>query len=169
MQAGAVRIASTQQNRRSKRFPHPKCDGSPAPAGYAARSGDATPTRLRRTAIAANTALAARQTTTAATDASEFFRLDHAFHDLLLGELGYRRVQSVVEAARAKLDRTREFMLRAPHRRSRSYLEHVAIVDALKRRDADAAQRAMTRHLDRSMEDIELRAAENPQMFAPAS
>ena len=106
---------------------------------------------------------------TAATDASEFFRLDHAFHDLLLGELGYRRVQSVVDAARAKLDRTREFMLRAPHRRSRSYLEHVAIVDALKRRDPDAAQRAMTRHLDRSMEDIELRAAENPQMFAPAA
>src|SRR5215471_10807542 len=61
-------------------------------------------------------------------DGANFFRLDHAFHDLLLGELGYRRVQSV--------------------------------------RDADGAQRAMTRHLDRTMEEIELRAAENPHIFA---
>jgi DNA-binding GntR family transcriptional regulator len=102
-------------------------------------------------------------------DGSKFFRLDHAFHDLLLGALGYRRVQSVVDAARAKLDRTREFLLRAPHRRSRSYVEHVAIAEALKRRDPEAAQRAMVRHLDRSMEEIELRAAENPQIFTPAA
>jgi DNA-binding GntR family transcriptional regulator len=99
-------------------------------------------------------------------DGSQFFRLDHAFHDLLLGSLGYSRVQSVVDAARAKLDRTREFLLRAPLRRSRSYLEHVAIADALKRRDPEAAQNAMVHHLDRSMDEIELRAAENPQIFA---
>jgi DNA-binding GntR family transcriptional regulator len=102
-------------------------------------------------------------------DGASFLQLDRAFHDLLLGELGFRRVQSVVEAARGKLDRTREFMLRSPLRQSRSYLEHVAIADALKRRDAEAAQCAMTRHLDRTMEEIELRAAENPQMFAPAA
>lgn len=99
-------------------------------------------------------------------DGPAFFRLDHAFHDLLLGELGYRRVQSVVDAARAKLDRTREYLLRAKHRQSRSYAEHVAIVDALRRRDADAAQRAMTAHLDRTMDMIEAHAAENPHIFA---
>lgn len=102
-------------------------------------------------------------------DGASFFRLDHAFHDLLLAELGYRRVQSVVDAARGKLDRTREYLLRSPHRQSRSYLEHVTIAEALRRRDPDAAQRAMTRHLDRTMEEIELRAAENPQIFAPAA
>ena len=102
-------------------------------------------------------------------DGASFLQLDRSFHDLLLGELGFRRVQSVVDAARGKLDRTREFMLRSPLRQSRSHLEHVAIADALKRRDAEAAQRAMMRHLDRTMEEIELRAAENPQMFAPAA
>jgi DNA-binding GntR family transcriptional regulator len=102
-------------------------------------------------------------------DGISFFGLDHAFHDLLLGQLGFRRVQSVVDAARGKLDRTREYLLRAPHRQSRSYLEHAAIADALKRRDADAAQRAMARHLDRTMEEIEARAAENPHIFAPAA
>jgi len=99
-------------------------------------------------------------------DGADFVQLDRAFHDLLLGELGYRRVQSVVEAARAKLDRTREYMLRA-NRQLVSHREHVAIAEALTRRDGDAAQRAMTRHLDRTMEDIELRAAENPHIFAP--
>jgi DNA-binding GntR family transcriptional regulator len=102
-------------------------------------------------------------------DGESFVQLDRMFHDLLLGELGYRRVQSVVDAARGKLDRTREYLLRSPQRQSRSYLEHVAIAEALKRRDADAAQRAMMRHLDRTMEEIERRAAENPQAFAPAA
>ena len=102
-------------------------------------------------------------------DGPGFFDLDRAFHDLLLGELGYRRVQSVVDAARAKLDRTREYLLRAKHRQSRSYAEHVAIADALKRRDPDAAQRAMTVHLDRTMDMIETQAAENPHIFAPAA
>jgi DNA-binding GntR family transcriptional regulator len=102
-------------------------------------------------------------------DGPGFFRLDHAFHDLLLGELGYRRVQSVVDAARAKLDRTREFLLRAKHRQSRSLAEHLAIADALKRRDGDAAQRAMTVHLDRTMDMIEAQAAENPHVFAQVS
>jgi DNA-binding GntR family transcriptional regulator len=102
-------------------------------------------------------------------DGSAFFKLDRAFHDLLLSELGYRRVQSVVDAARAKLDRTREYLLRSKHRQSRSYAEHLAITDALKRRDPDAAQRAMTGHLDRTMDMIEAHAAENPQIFAPAA
>jgi DNA-binding GntR family transcriptional regulator len=102
-------------------------------------------------------------------DGASFVELDHAFHDLLLGELGYRRVQSVVEAARGKLDRTREYLLRSPHRQSRSYLEHVAIAEALKRRDAEGAQHAMARHLDRTMEEIERRAAENPHIFATAA
>jgi len=101
-------------------------------------------------------------------DGCDFVQLDRAFHDLLLGELGYRRVQSVVEAARAKLDRTREYMLRA-NRQTVSYGEHVAIVEALKRRDPNAAQQAMIRHLDRTMEDIELRAAENPHIFSAAN
>jgi DNA-binding GntR family transcriptional regulator len=102
-------------------------------------------------------------------DAPGFFKFDHAFHDLLLGELGYRRVQSVVDAARAKLDRTREYLLRAKHRQSRSYAEHLVISDALKRRDPEAAQRAMTAHLDRTMDMIEAQAAENPHIFASAA
>ena len=78
-------------------------------------------------------------------------------------------LRAAEEAARAKLDRTREYLLRSKHRQSRSYAEHLAILEALKRRDPDAAQRAMTGHLDRTMEMIEAQAADNPQVFAPAA
>jgi len=72
----------------------------------------------------------------------------------------------VVEAARGSLDRTRRFLLRMPQRQARSYLEHTAIVAALKARDPEAAQRAMWQHLDDSMDDIAQRAQANPEMFA---
>jgi DNA-binding GntR family transcriptional regulator len=101
-------------------------------------------------------------------DGLRFFQHDYAFHDILLSELGYDRVKSVVETARGSLDRTRQFLLRTPDRQAQSHLEHIAILEALKARDPDAAQRAMQRHLDRSMDELEMRAAENPEMFAPA-
>ena len=101
------------------------------------------------------------------TDGTRFFEHDLAFHEILLSTLGYERVKAVVEAARGSLDRTRLFLLRTPERQAESYLEHRAIVDALRTRDPDAAQRAMKHHLDKSMEEIERRAAENPEIFTP--
>jgi DNA-binding GntR family transcriptional regulator len=100
-------------------------------------------------------------------DGVRFFQLDHAFHVILLSELGYGRVTSVVEAARGSLDRTRRFLLRLPQRQARSYRDHVAIAAALRLRDPDAAQHVMRQHLDQAMNEIEMRAAEHPEMFAP--
>jgi DNA-binding GntR family transcriptional regulator len=100
-------------------------------------------------------------------DATSFARRDFAFHDILMSELGYRRVKGVVESARAKLDRACEFLLREPDRQLRNFVDHLAIVEALKRHDAAAAQRAMTRHIDAAMREIETRGAETPEIFAP--
>jgi DNA-binding GntR family transcriptional regulator len=102
-------------------------------------------------------------------DGVAFFRHDIAFHDTLLSELGFDRVRAAVEAARGSLDRTRFFLLRTPQRQHQSYVEHVAIAGALKAGDADAAHRAMTQHLDRVLNEIELRAAQNPEIFASAA
>jgi DNA-binding GntR family transcriptional regulator len=102
-------------------------------------------------------------------DGLRFFEHDHAFHQILLARLGHDRVKVVVEAARGSLDRTRRFLLRMPQRQARSYVEHTGIVAALKARDGDAAQQRMRQHLDDSMDDIELRAREHPEMFAPAA
>jgi DNA-binding GntR family transcriptional regulator len=101
-------------------------------------------------------------------DGAAFFRDDIAFHDILLTELAYERVRAAVEAARGSLDRTRSFLLRTPARQQQSYLEHADITAALKANDPVAAQRAMTTHLDRVLDDLELRAAESPQIFTPA-
>jgi DNA-binding GntR family transcriptional regulator len=101
------------------------------------------------------------------TDGRRFFQHDLAFHDLLLSELAYDRVKLVVEAVRGSLDRVRFFLLRTPQRQAQSYGEHVAIVEALKKRDGPAAQRAMRLHLDNAIADIEARAAANPGIFAP--
>ncbi len=101
-------------------------------------------------------------------DSRRFFQYDLAFHDLLLSELGYDRVRQTVEAARGSLDRVRLFVLRTRERQAQSYGEHVAVVEALRKRDAPAAQQAMRLHLDNAIADIELRAAAHPQVFAEA-
>jgi DNA-binding GntR family transcriptional regulator len=100
------------------------------------------------------------------TDALLFFQHDAAFHQMLLDELGYDRVKLAVEAARGSLDRVRHLLLRTPQRQAQSYEEHVAILEALKNRDAQAARRAMRQHLDNALADIEARAAKNPEIFA---
>jgi len=102
-------------------------------------------------------------------DAIGFSQLDLAFHDLLLSELGYDRVRSVLEAARASLTRTRMFLLRTPERRAETRDEHLAIVDALRSRDPEAARLAMAAHLDRTLDEIEAGAAQNPGVFALTS
>jgi DNA-binding GntR family transcriptional regulator len=101
-------------------------------------------------------------------DGLKFAQLDIVFHDIVLSELGHDRVKAVVEAARGSLDRTRHFLLRTPVRQNQSFLEHVAIVEALKARDADAARLAMVQHLDRVLVELERRAAENPDIFTSA-
>ncbi len=96
-----------------------------------------------------------------------FYRNDIAFHDIILSELGYERVRAAVEASRGSLDRMRSFLLRAPERQHQTYLDHEAIVAALKAHDPVTAYRAMIGHLDRILNALEGRAAENPQIFAP--
>src|SRR5262249_22030726 len=97
-------------------------------------------------------------------DGLRFAELDVVFHNIVLSELGHDRVKAVVDAARGSLDRTRLFLLRTPVRQNQSLLEHVAIVDAIKARDGDAARQAMVQHLDRVLSEFERRAAENPEI-----
>jgi DNA-binding GntR family transcriptional regulator len=94
-----------------------------------------------------------------------FYELDLAFHDLMLSELGFDRVQSTVEGARASLMRMRLLLL-TPERRPRAYAEHVEIAEALKRRDPEAAGRAMEKHLDTVMKELLACANKYPEAFA---
>ena len=128
----------------------------------AARAGDGLIARLAQN-MAEQTLAVERG------DGKLFFRYDIAFHDILLAELGYDRVKTIVEASRGALDRTRLFLLRTPHRVVQSHAEHGAIVAALQARDPAAARAAMHRHLDNAIDEIEQRASANPEIFAPAA
>jgi GntR family transcriptional regulator, rspAB operon transcriptional repressor len=94
-----------------------------------------------------------------------FYELDIAFHDLLQSELGFDRVQSTIEGARASLMRMRLLLL-TPERRPRAYAEHVEIAEALKQRDPDAAGRAMEKHLNTVMKELLACADKYPDVFA---
>src|SRR5438477_1862652 len=84
---------------------------------------------------------------------TRFHQLDLEMHELLLGFLGYERVRHAVEAARASLDRARLFMC-TPARQVSTFVEHEAIVAALKKRDPEAATAAMESHLDAVMAEL---------------
>jgi DNA-binding GntR family transcriptional regulator len=94
-----------------------------------------------------------------------FHQLDLELHELLLGFLGYERVKAAVEAARASLDRARLFMC-TPTRQVATFAEHRAIVAALKKRNSDAAVRAMESHLNAVMTELVDFAGRNPDAVA---
>jgi GntR family transcriptional regulator, rspAB operon transcriptional repressor len=94
-----------------------------------------------------------------------FYKLDLAFHDLILSELGFERVNDAVEGARASLNRMRLLVL-TPERRPRAYAEHVAIAEALKRHDPVAASQAMQQHLDMVMQELFACSDKHPEAFA---
>ena len=96
---------------------------------------------------------------------TRFHQLDLAMHELLLGFLGYDRVKHAVEAARGSLDRARLFMC-TPQRQLSTFAEHKAIVGALRKRDPDAAFRAMEGHLDAVMTELVDFAERNPDAVA---
>lgn len=86
-------------------------------------------------------------------DRARFHELDLELHELLFDALGFERVKSVVETARASLDRMRLFMC-TPQRQASTFTEHAAIVKALMSRDPDQAVRAMEAHLDAVMTEL---------------
>ena len=93
-----------------------------------------------------------------------FHMLDLEFHLILLDALGFARVKTAVEAARANLDRVRR-LLSSPRHHALTLADHQAVVAALRADDADAAGKAMEMHLDSVITELVAFAAENPSLF----
>jgi DNA-binding GntR family transcriptional regulator len=100
-----------------------------------------------------------------ADDRPGFHELDLAFHDLLVGAVGYRRMRAIVESARLVLDRVRRLLI-SPRRHAVSYGEHCAIVEAIRAGDPEAARVAMAAHIDSVMIELEAFSQEHPEVFA---
>jgi DNA-binding GntR family transcriptional regulator len=100
-----------------------------------------------------------------ADDRPGFHELDLAFHDMLIAAVGYRRVRAIVESARLMLDRARRLLI-SPRRHAETFVEHRAIVEAIRAGDPDAARMAMAAHIDSVMAELVTFATLNPDVFA---
>jgi DNA-binding GntR family transcriptional regulator len=98
-------------------------------------------------------------------DRQGFHRLDLEFHDLLVSAAGFPRVRATVEKARLALDRVRR-LLGSPRRHALTFAEHNAIVDAMRKGDAEAARAAMAAHIDSVMDELEEFSEAHPEVFA---
>lgn len=98
-------------------------------------------------------------------DRQGFHRLDLEFHDLLVSAAGFPRVRATVEKARLALDRVRR-LLGSPRRHALTFAEHNAIVDAMRKGDAESARAAMAAHIDSVMDELEEFSEAHPEVFA---
>lgn len=101
----------------------------------------------------------------AAHDVNGFHSFDLAFHDLLQDHLDFARVRKATDSARLGLDRIRR-LLNTRQRLAITLDEHRAIRNAIAARDGEAAARAMNRHLDEVLAELERFAEDRPELFA---
>lgn len=112
--------------------------------------------------------LDAQRAAHAAQDADAFFDLDEAFHRRLMEASGYRTLWRTVATAKAHLDRARRLSLPLPRRIESLIDEHLAVVDALERRDTAAAEQALRGHLQGVFGDLGTIQASRPELFTDA-
>lgn len=105
-----------------------------------------------------------QQVTVERSDPRAFHRLDLAFHELMLKELGFPRVAVTIDTARSSLERARR-LLSSPRRHADTLVEHRAILAALKARDSVAAAQAMDDHLNAVLKELTTFMAVNPGVF----
>ncbi len=91
--------------------------------------------------------IAEQERVIAANDASGFFHADEAFHCLLGTFSGREGVWQAILAAKVTLSRFHRYWAK-PERLPAVIEEHLAVVDALDRGDAEGAEKALVTHLD---------------------
>lgn len=123
--------------------------------------GDNTITALTRNMRYQQAALEAE-------DRRGFHELDLEFHQVLLDALAYSRVRAVIDAARSNLERARRILLDS-HRFQQTYIEHIAIFDALVARDGIEASSAMSHHLNRVIDELVAYSRNRPEVFETSS
>ena len=125
-----------------------------------------------RTLDASHIALLARivryqQAALDAQDFEDFHRLDHAFHDEIIGSLGFSRAGEILESIRTRVERVRRILLPVPGRVSRTLAEHKSILAAIEAHDEEGARHAMREHIARVLGEFEMLSRDRPDLFAP--
>lgn len=106
----------------------------------------------------------ARQREAADSGPGDFLALDELFHRTLAEAAGKTYAWKVVEEVKAQMDRVR--YLTARHFPMQALIaQHVEIIDAITRRDEQAAEKAMRGHLRRILADLPAITAARPEFF----
>ncbi len=78
---------------------------------------------------------------------------DDNFHRTIAEVNGYTMLWRVVDMSKAQMDRCRLLSLPSPGAGDTTIAQHTAVVDALEAHDAEAAERAISDHLETSLEN----------------
>lgn len=109
--------------------------------------------------------IAAQRRAAGRNDKQAFHQLDLEFHDLLFSALRFPKIKTVIESARANVDRARR-LINSPRRLALTIAEHERVVAALDAGDEEGATSAMRDHLDAVMTELVDFARKHPEHFA---
>lgn len=98
-------------------------------------------------------------------DAETFHQVDVEFHDIIYRSMRLTKVKTIIDSARANLDRARRLII-TPRRLALTIAEHQAIFDGILAADAAQATRAIRAHIDAVMVELFAFAREHPGLFA---
>ncbi len=98
-------------------------------------------------------------------DYAKLFALDVQFHETLFAGSGKERIWGIVHTLNAHLSRIRMLSLASAFRWDTIVEQHRSIVEAVKRKDADAAERIMKDHVTLIVHDREALVEKYPSYF----
>ncbi|QDZ11570.1 GntR family transcriptional regulator [Devosia ginsengisoli] len=98
-------------------------------------------------------------------DAETFHQIDVEFHDIIYRSMGFTKIKTIIDSARANLDRARRMII-TPRRLALTIAEHQAILDGIVAGDQAQAARAIRAHIDAVMVELFAFAREHPGLFA---
>ncbi len=99
---------------------------------------------------------------------ADYLEVDDAFHAAIARISGYPRIWKFIGLAKVQLDRLRQLSAPVPGHLAEVTEQHVAIAQALARRNATQAELAMRIHLDSSFEVMAALYPGQQAMFAEA-
>lgn len=98
-------------------------------------------------------------------DAEDFVKADTTFHEVIMETTGVRRLVPTTRALSPHVDRARRLLVPEPGRLTDTLAEHIKILDAIRDRDAAAAQDAMQAHLRQLLQRLEPLESVRPDLF----
>lgn len=109
--------------------------------------------------------LDAQRTAAAENNREKFHQYDCEFHELLFAALQFGKIKSIINSARANVDRARR-LINSPRRLALTVSEHEVIYNAIIADQPDKAAAAMRAHIEAVMTELLAFAAREPQHFA---